>query len=230
MITCPKCEFANADDAQSCARCGSGRYAVVGSAVATLEAGGPDTAVPADRTPAPSGAISVRPRTVVADPNPADEPPSALTLRNRPTPATHRAEAVAATAASPVAAPVQVRHSSPAPTPLPAPPQVRVKLVVIRGVKIGAEYPVYEGRNTIGRFVDKPVDVDLLTQETVEQTWCSRHHATVTFDRGVVLIEDLNSLNGTWINGTRIHPGQPRVLKSNDVIQVGTVQLKLAVE
>jgi pSer/pThr/pTyr-binding forkhead associated (FHA) protein len=100
-------------------------------------------------------------------------------------------------------------------------------LVVLRGQRVAAEYPIYEGRNTIGRFVDKPVDIDLVTQEPLEQVWCSRLHAAITFDRGVALVEDLNSLNGTWVNGARIHPGQLRHVKPNDVIQVGTVQMKL---
>jgi hypothetical protein len=113
--------------------------------------------------------------------------------------------------------------------PPPAPP-LRPRLVVLRGQKINAEYPVYEGRNTIGRFADKPVDIDLISQESETQIWCSRQHAAITFDKGAVLIEDLNSLNGTWVNGVRIHPGQLRVLKSNDVIQVGTVQMKLVLE
>lgn len=105
---------------------------------------------------------------------------------------------------------------------------VRPKLVVLRGVKINAEYPIYEGRNTVGRFADRPVDIDLMSQESVEQIWCSRQHAVVTFERGAVTIEDLNSLNGTWVNGTRVHPGQHRLLKPGDVVQVGTVQMKLA--
>ena len=37
----------------------------------------------------------------------------------------------------------------------------------------------------IGRFADKPVDIDLMTQESLEQIWCSRQHAVVIFDRGV---------------------------------------------
>jgi hypothetical protein len=114
--------------------------------------------------------------------------------------------------------------------PVPPPPAVRPKLVVLRGQRLNVEYPIYEGRNTIGRFIDKPVDIDLISQESEVQVWCSRTHAAVTFDRGVILIEDLNSLNGTWVNGARIHPGQPRMLKPNDVIQVGTVQMKLIVE
>ena len=73
-------------------------------------------------------------------------------------------------------------------------------------------YPIYEGRNTIGRFADKQVDIDLMTQESVEQIWCSRQHAVIVFERDAVVVEDLNSLNGTWVNGTRIHAGQPRQL------------------
>src|SRR5688572_12915148 len=107
---------------------------------------------------------------------------------------------------------------SPVPTPMPV---VRPKLVVLRGMKINAEYPIYEGRNTVGRFADKPVDIDLVTQESVEQIWCSRQHAVIVFERDAVVVEDLNSLNGTWVNGTRIHAGQPRQLKPGDVLQVG---------
>jgi len=109
----------------------------------------------------------------------------------------------------------------------PVPPAVPPKLLVLRGLKISVEYPIYEGKNTIGRFADKPVDIDLLSQESVEQIWCSRQHAAITFTNGVVGIEDLNSLNGTWVNGARVHPGQQRQLKPGDIVQVGTVQMKL---
>jgi len=108
-------------------------------------------------------------------------------------------------------------------------PAGRPKLVVLRGLKINTEYPIYEGRNTIGRFADKPVDIDLVSQESIEQIWCSRQHAVITFDRGAVLVEDLNSLNGTWVNGSRIHAGQYHALKHGDVLQVGTVQMKLTI-
>lgn len=112
------------------------------------------------------------------------------------------------------------------PTPPPA-PSLRPKLLVLRGLRINAEYPIYEGRNTIGRFAEKPVDIDLCSQEPAEQIWCSRQHAVVIFDKGKVFIEDLNSLNGTWVNGVRIYAGQPRLLSPGDIIQIGTVQMKL---
>lgn len=89
------------------------------------------------------------------------------------------------------------------------------------------EFPIYEGRNTIGRFAEKPVDIDLMNQESVEQIWCSRQHAVITYNRGVLAIEDLNSLNGTWLNGQRVPPGQPRQLKPGDVLQIGTVQMRV---
>jgi hypothetical protein len=111
----------------------------------------------------------------------------------------------------------------------PAPPPPLPKLVVLRGVKINAEYPIYEGRNTVGRFADKPVDIDLLSQESLEQIWCSRQHAVVTYKKGVLSIEDLNSLNGTWVNGGRVHAGQARILKAGDIVQIGTVQMKVVV-
>lgn len=111
--------------------------------------------------------------------------------------------------------------------PPPPPPPARPKLVVLRGMKIGAEYPIYEGRNTVGRFADKPVDIDLVSQESAEQIWCSRQHAAVVFDKENVAVEDLNSLNGTWVNGVRIYAGQPKQLRHGDVVQIGTVQMKL---
>lgn len=114
-------------------------------------------------------------------------------------------------------------------TKTPAPPSAPPRLVVLRGVKINAEYPIYEGRNTIGRFADKPVDIDLLSQESVEQIWCSRQHAAITCTKGIVSIEDLNSLNGTWVNGARVHAGHLRQLKPGDVVQIGTVQMKFVV-
>ena len=43
-------------------------------------------------------------------------------------------------------------------------------------------------------------------------------------------IEDLNSSNGTFVNRTRVYPGQKRPLAVNDVVQVGTVQMRLPVD
>ena len=111
---------------------------------------------------------------------------------------------------------------------LPPPPAIRTPvLLVIRGERPDVEYRIVDGRNYIGRSTDRGVDIDLTGQEAVEQTWTSRQHAMLTLDRGTMTLEDLNSLNGTFVNRTRVHPGQQRTLQHGDVIQVGTVQMKV---
>jgi hypothetical protein len=53
----------------------------------------------------------------------------------------------------------------------------------------------------------------------------SRRHAKVDFRSEAWWIEDLNSTNGTWVNGSRLDPGRPHPLKKGD-----TVALSLACE
>ena len=101
------------------------------------------------------------------------------------------------------------------------------KLVVNRGLKQNVEYPVYEGQNYLGRADEKPVDIDLDDQEPPDRVWSSRQHALITFEAGVMNIEDLNSANGTFVNRQKAHPGTKLSLKPDDVIQIGTVQLKV---
>jgi pSer/pThr/pTyr-binding forkhead associated (FHA) protein len=102
-------------------------------------------------------------------------------------------------------------------------------LLVLRGQKISVEYPIYEGDNFIGRADEKPVDIDLEDQEPPDRIWSSRQHALIRSEEGILIIEDLNSSNGTFINRTRLYPGQKRVLNANDIIQIGTVQMKVII-
>lgn len=114
--------------------------------------------------------------------------------------------------------------------PLEAMPQEsKPRLIVLRGEKVDMQYPIYAGKNYIGRTDEKPVDIDLENQEPVDRIWTSRQHAIITFENGALTIEDLNSLNGTFVNRTRVHPGQLRTLQVNDIIQVGTVQMRVIV-
>ena len=53
----------------------------------------------------------------------------------------------------------------------------------------------------------------------------SRRHARVTFVNGAWNIEDLESTNGTWVNGRRIEPRERCPLRAGD-----TVALSLACE
>lgn len=256
MATCPQCQLANPDGAETCARCGHGwRSAgtpIHGTGEATIlrgEAGGASLACPLPppmtepiQTPIPSPQYTTPQLQAVATiPLRASRIAAASAGTSAPG-STHAGPRTLVSAAPvtevtvrqrPAADPIPSTFTLPSATPVPAVPPaslLRPKLVVLRGERVGVEYPLYEGRNTIGRFVDRPVDIDLLSQESEVQVWCSRVHAVFTFKHGDVRVDDLNSLNGTWVNGVRITPGHPRVLKPGDVVQIGTVQLRFVVD
>jgi hypothetical protein len=157
-----------------------------------------------------------------------------------PPPAPVAIDPIPAVPVAPVPAPAppppapQPAATAPAPAPAaeaPAatmlPPGAQPRLLVMRGQKRNVEYPLYEGLNFIGRADEKPVDIDLEEQEPPDRIWCSRQHACVAFENNQLLLEDLNSANGTYVNRTRVYPGQKRPLSINDVIQIGNVQLKV---
>lgn len=123
----------------------------------------------------------------------------------------------------------QLGPMSPGQTAQQALQETRPKLVVIRGQKLNVVYPIYEGRNYIGRPDERPVDIDLVDQESPDRVWASRQHAVIIYENGVLSIEDLNSLNGTFVNRVRVPPGQLRVLQINDVVQIGTVHMKVTI-
>jgi len=110
------------------------------------------------------------------------------------------------------------------------PPKIPVpRLRVIRGLKLNVEYPIADGANYIGRWDSEVVEIDLSDQEPADRVWSSRRHALLTLSSGIMTLEDLHSLNGTFVNRRRLYPGQTRVLSANDVILIGTVQLQVLV-
>ena len=49
----------------------------------------------------------------------------------------------------------------------------------------------------------------------------SRQHARVSHDAKGYFIEDLDSANGTWLNGNRLQAHEPHLLRSGDHVQLG---------
>lgn len=70
---------------------------------------------------------------------------------------------------------------------------------------------------TIGRDVNNAI--------VVEDQFASAEHAVLTFRGRAWYIEDLESTNGTFVNGSPVHGVSP--LGFGDVIQVGQVRLRL---
>ncbi len=69
-------------------------------------------------------------------------------------------------------------------------------------------------------------DVDLDTYGAQDQG-ISRLHAEIRLDEEGVHVVDLDSVNGTLINGKRIEPQLPRRLRHKDIIQLGRLRLQL---
>lgn len=87
-------------------------------------------------------------------------------------------------------------------------------LSVLEGLERGTVFRNLETPVTIGREEDNSVQ---LNDERV-----SRLHAKLQEDQGQVLFTDLNSTNGSRVNG---HPVQLRVLRAGDHLQIGRCTL-----
>lgn len=232
MLKCPYCHFNNEDGALFCEQCKSdlGGAAVpvahaepvpmeaIPTAAPVAEAfAQPLPAEPYEAIPMAAETIPLQAEPLLAEPLPSE--PIATTEPMAPA-----SPPPAAAPSPPAAAP-----AAPAAPAAALPPDAQPRLVVLRGQKRNAEYPIYEGLNFIGRADEKPVDIDLEEQEPPDRIWCSRQHACLSFENNELVLEDLNSSNGTFVNRTRIYPGQKRQLAPNDIIQIGNVQLKVVV-
>lgn len=100
-----------------------------------------------------------------------------------------------------------------------APPLAPPKRYHLRMMKGVPAYGVYfiDGCASIGRNEDSDI---FLVDPSV-----SRNHASVDVDSGAVAVTDLESTNGTFVNGERISGS--RRLVSGDVLTFGNTQMRL---
>ena len=80
-------------------------------------------------------------------------------------------------------------------------------------------FPLLE-TTTIGRGSDNTIT---LTDPAV-----SRNHAKVDLHEGAWIVEDLGSVNGTFLNRKKLTPYLPRPLKSGDKLRLGTLTLRVS--
>lgn len=64
-----------------------------------------------------------------------------------------------------------------------------------------------------------------LTPFHVTQSGISRRHAALVAYRGYVHVVDLQSTNGTFINGERLSPAHPYLLKDGDILSIADLDL-----
>ncbi len=67
-------------------------------------------------------------------------------------------------------------------------------------------------------------DIDLAVCSALEKGVSRRHAALVRY-QGFIHILDLNSVNGTFINGERLQPDVPYLLNTDDDLRLGTLNV-----
>ena len=97
---------------------------------------------------------------------------------------------------------------------------MRVRLKVLKGSKSGKLLPIQGKRMLIGR--DEGCDLRPRTDVI------SRRHCVINVTDSQVLIKDLGSTNGTWVNGQRIET--ERGLQSQDMVKVGPLEFEVLIE
>ena len=95
--------------------------------------------------------------------------------------------------------------------------QKATKIVVTAGEKIGTEIALSGRQLTIGRAGDSDLIVD--------DEYTSTHHAKLVFINGEWLVQDLDSTNGTLLDGKKITT--TTVVPLNTQVRVGQTSFEL---
>lgn len=88
-------------------------------------------------------------------------------------------------------------------------------LVGMSGVTKGKTLVLDQDRVSVGRSKDNVISLD--------ETTVSGHHALILDEGGRFIVRDLQSTNGTRVNGREIRGGES-VLKAKDLVQFGSVE------
>ncbi|MBA3867984.1 MAG: FHA domain-containing protein [Anaerolineae bacterium] len=74
----------------------------------------------------------------------------------------------------------------------------------------------------LGRAVGDDPDVHInLEAYEATQKGVSRQHASLTLVAKIVMLTDLESVNGTFLNGQRLSPNQHYIVRNGDEIRLG---------
>jgi len=204
MIKCSECSYENMDGLDYCDGCGAKLAASADAAPSAPEAPKPD-APPAD-------AAAVEAPPAVEEAKPSEAP-------------TGEIKPEAAPASAPEAAPAAAAPSG-------APMSFKATLKIVRGGRKDQEFPLEDGNNLVGRWdpdTGSFPEVDLDADDP--EAKISRKHALIRIADGKITVEDIGSLNGTYVNrGARLVPGTAVEIKTGDEVIIGKTFLKLTVD
>lgn len=123
-------------------------------------------------------------------------------------------------------------HSvTPSPSPIPDSETIWLVPTAVSAVPMRVDLSGNDGF-VIGRsdarssFVP---DVDLADYSALERG-VSRRHATFVRNQGVLHVIDLNSVNGTSINGNRLQADVPYPLHQGDLLKLGDLSLTISAQ
>ncbi|WP_401000478.1 FHA domain-containing protein [Agromyces sp. GXQ0307] len=92
------------------------------------------------------------------------------------------------------------------------------RLVITSGAKSGAEFPLGRDEITIGRSSDSAI--------IIRDDYTSTHHARLMLWNGRWMIQDLDSTNGTFLNGSRVTVPTPIPLGATVKVGATTFELR----
>ncbi|MFH1615444.1 MAG: FHA domain-containing protein [Planctomycetota bacterium] len=96
---------------------------------------------------------------------------------------------------------------------------MNVSVVLLKKNGTHRSFPLPSSVTVIGRRQDCELCVPLMT--------ISRRHCEINHDQGSLKLRDLNSRNGTYVNGKRVEESE---VKAGDYIQLGPVIFALQID
>ena len=99
---------------------------------------------------------------------------------------------------------------------LAAPKNLMARLILLLKTSAPKLIDLKADRTLIGREVDNDVQID--------RPRISRHHAELLVEGGTIWVRDLNSSNGTFVNGRQV---QRQALQHGDVLRMGDCDIRV---
>jgi hypothetical protein len=94
-----------------------------------------------------------------------------------------------------------------------------------RQISLPAAAAVYLGRRDERRSIYPDID---LTQDDGALYGVSRQHACIYQGEDGAYVEDINSTNGTFVNGQRLTPMQMHPLHNGDLLTLGQLEMQVS--